>query len=68
MQGEFSLRGEVLDVFVPQSAAPCRIISFYFKISYSLFKLQISSFRNSTIFKHPFNICFNSAPFYFFPF
>ena len=26
VQGEFSLRGEVLDVFVPQSAAPCRII------------------------------------------
>ncbi len=26
VQGEFSLRGEVLDVFVPGSAAPCRII------------------------------------------
>ncbi|WP_433277123.1 transcription-repair coupling factor [Treponema sp. SP13] len=26
VQGEFSLRGEVLDVFVPQSTAPCRII------------------------------------------
>ncbi|MGI5096147.1 transcription-repair coupling factor [Treponema socranskii] len=26
VQGEFSLRGEVLDVFVPGSSAPCRII------------------------------------------